>query len=105
MINRLLKLIVNPFVLLYDIALNEKGIEFLLFRYIVIAIIRYENIDFVKRQNNLVSPVTAYRFVNRFSNRYVIYKKKAWFSKYVVVSPEDGNFFESKLLEVGVIVK
>ena len=95
----------NPLAILFDIRLGEEGIEFVFLRYLVIATVRYENIAVVKRQTNLVSPLTAYRFVNRFGRRYVIYKKTAWFSKYVVVSPDGGDDFERKLRDFGVMVE
>lgn len=95
----------NPIAILFDIRLGEQGIEFVFLRYLVIAIIRYENIAVVRRQTNLISPLTAYRFVNRFGRRYVIYKKTSWFSRYVVVSPANGDDFESKLRSVGVPIE
>ena len=95
----------NPLAILLDIRLGDAGIEFVSLRYLIIAIVRYENIVVVKRQINLVSPLTSYRCVNRFGKRYVIYKKTAWFSKYVVVSPYDSDDFERKLRDMGVMVE
>ena len=98
-------MILNPLAILADIRLGKQGIEFLILRYFVIATIRYENIAVVHRQTNLVSPLTAYRFVNRFGRRYVIDKKTSWFSKHVVVSPANGDEFERKLRSVGARVE
>ena len=95
----------NPLPLFFDIRLGKEGIEFLFLRHFVIAIVRYENIALFKRQTTFIAPLTAYRFVNRLSRRYVIYKKSSWFSTYVVVSPANGDDFERGLREVGVKVE
>ena len=99
-----LKIILNPIALFFDIRLGSNGIEFIFLRFLVLATINYKNIDVVRRQTNLVTPLTAYRFVNRFGRRYVIYNNASWFSKYVVVSPDNGDEFEEQLRYFGVQV-
>lgn len=95
----------NPIALIFDIRLGESAIEFIFLRFFVIAAIEYKNIELVRHQSNLITPLSAYRFVNRFSRRYVIYKKTAWFSKYVVVSPDHSDEFENQLRKSGVVVE
>jgi hypothetical protein len=68
--------------------------------------VRYENIEFIEIQKSPFRPFSAYRFVNRWvSQRFVIYKKSAWFSKYVVISPAKSMAFEEALLQYNVVLK
>ncbi|MGZ3240367.1 MAG: hypothetical protein ACXU7Z_08095 [Burkholderiaceae bacterium] len=102
----MLDLLLNPLALIFDMRMGPQGIQFVLFRALVIATVRYENIEFVEFQKNPFRPWSAYRVVNRWvSQRFVIYKKSSWFSKYVVVSPAKSVDFETRLREQGVIVK
>jgi hypothetical protein len=95
----------NPVAFLYDIRLSNTAIEFVLFRVIRIASVAYTNIDFVEKQANTLRPLSAYRFVNRVGAKYLIHNEKSWFSKYVVVSPSDGESFERALEKAGVVVR
>jgi hypothetical protein len=91
--------------LLYDVRLSEKGIQFTLFRFFVIATVPYENIEEVEVGEKILKQWAAYRFVNRWvAQRYVINKKKAWFAREVVVSPVNGSDFIEKLKQHGVKV-
>jgi len=96
---------INPLAMLLDIRVAETGIDFLTLRSIRVASVPYQNIEFVQKQTNLVRPFTAYRCVNRCGPRYVIHKKVAWFSKYVVVTPFDGSSFERALRHAGVAIR
>jgi hypothetical protein len=90
----------------FDIRLGQQGIEFIFFRFIVMATVRYDNIEYVESQKGSLTPWTAYRFVNRWiSRRFIIHKKSAWFSKCVVVSPADKEMFEVGLRRNGVVVQ
>jgi hypothetical protein len=98
-------LLLNPLTLLYDIRLSDKGIQFILFRFLVIATVPYENIEGVGLGEKIFKQWAAYRFVNRWvAPRYVINKKKAWFAKEVVISPRNGSDFIERLKQHGVRV-
>jgi hypothetical protein len=101
----LLDLLLNPLALLYDVRLSEKGIEFLIFRIIVITTVAYENIEEVKLGEKILKQWAAYRFVNRWvAQRYVITKKNSWFAKEVVVSPRNASNFIETLERHGIQV-
>jgi hypothetical protein len=102
----LLDLLINPVALLYDVRIGAKGIEFTLLRFWVIAAVPFDNIEALETKWALTSRWTAYRFVNRWiTRRLLINKKRAWFSKYVVISPADPDQFEAALRGHGVLVK
>jgi len=102
--DRLLDLL-NPLVLLADVRVRSNGIQFVLLRLVVIATVPFENIEAVETQWKWISRWSAYRFINRCGPKYLINKKSAWFSKYVVVSPADPDEFEAELRQHGVLVK
>jgi len=101
----MIDLLLNPFALLLDTRMGVHGIEFVLLRCLVIATIRYDNIAKVEVRPNLLRQVTAYRCVNRWvATRFMIYKRTAWFSKYVVLSPANEVHFKESLRARGVLV-
>jgi len=102
--DRLLDLL-NPLALLADVRVRSNGIQFVLLRLVVIATVPFENIEAVETQWKWISRWSAYRFINRCGPKYLINKKSAWFSKYVVVSPADPDEFEAELRQHGVLVK
>lgn len=97
--------LLNPLTLIGDVRVGTDGIQFVLLRLFVVATVRFENIEAVEKQWKWYSRLSAYRFVYRLGPTYLINKKTAWFSKYVVVSPGDPEQFEASLRRNGVLIR
>jgi hypothetical protein len=92
---------------IYDIKLNNAGIEFVLFSFWRIYVLSFSNIEYVKEmKHGGLSALRAYNFKNRFFHRtFLIKKKKGFFTRQVLVTPEDETSFVRALTQAGVEIK
>lgn len=89
---------------LYDVKIDTLGIRFVLFQWLTVNLLPWENIDSV-REIGVLSPgsLTAYNFKSRFLSRtFLIHKRRGWFARKVLVTPKDPDLFLSAIRANGI---
>ncbi len=91
---------------LYDIRISKRGIEFIVFSGFVFYTLKFGNIDKVIEGHGRYHFLTACDFRNRFfGSCLLILKKKGFFTRKVLVTPNDQSAFVRRLIEAGVTVE
>ena len=80
---------------LYDVALDEKGLRFVLFKFWTVYLLKFENIESVVEMGPItLSALAAYNFKNRFWARcFLITTKRGWFTRKVLITPKSPAEF------------
>lgn len=81
---------------LYDYKVTKEGVQFLLFRVIPWRRIPFSNIKDVRRTDGKEFYLTAMNLKNRRGQTIrpiLLVKKRAWFSKMFLLTPEDPESF------------
>ena len=79
---------------IYDVRLTADGIEFCLFRMLVMHRLPYSEIESVGIQKGWGGGLFAYNFKNRlFKTAFLIRKRKGWFTRRILVTPASDSEF------------
>ena len=88
----------NLLAYIYDIRVSKDGIDFFVLTFFKVYTLPFVNIDFVSIAK-IWYPLIAFNFKNRpFQKAYFIRKKKAWFTKQLLVTPSDPELFALQLV-------
>ena len=98
----------KPFPLLawlYDIDIDDHGIGFVLLRFAVVHRLMFDNIERVTEIDQIsMGSWSAYNFKNRlFARSFLIKKRRGWFTRKVLVTPNDPDAFITQLRQHDVL--
>lgn len=92
---------------LYDVKLDDQGIRFVLFGFLTVHLLRFENIeDVIELPYGGLQALTAYNFKNRlFARCFLIKKRRGWFTRKVLITPDLADEFVAALVRNRVRVR
>lgn len=90
--------------LLYDARIGEAGIDFVIFYYVKISTLPYSRIERVKEVGFLGTlTFNAVNFCNRSLTRALLIEKKSgWYTRRVLITPANIDYFKMVLAKEGV---
>lgn len=95
------------FAWLYDIAVDDAGIAFVLLRFAVVYRLQFQNIERVTEIGRAsVGALSAYNFKSRlFARSFLVQARRGWFARKVLVTPDDPDTFITQLRRHSVDVR
>jgi hypothetical protein len=89
---------------IYDAKVDEDGINFVILSFIKISTLLYSNIERVSEVGFLgTMKLNAYNFSNRsLTKAFLIEKKSKVFTRYVIITPADKDYFKMILNQRGI---
>jgi hypothetical protein len=84
---------------MYDIKIEQLGIQFVVFRVLPLHLLRFSNIKLARELRGMkIGPLNAFNFKNRlFSRAFLIETKTGWFTRRILVTPRDPDEFVAAL--------
>ena len=90
--------------LLYDARVGEDGIDFVVFSFVKISTLPYSRIERVKEVGFLGTlTLNSVNFCNRsMTSAFLIEKKSGWYTRRVLITPVNADYFKMVLAKKGI---